>query len=287
MESSSSNFVELSWSELTETLEELVQHQSEVKLWQKDVSPDLCKIVNGHLEEEDEKTQQLRLSHEKIDSSWKDREFFIQFAWSGIEYFSKGKVIEVLGNHECWFEMNPHVFRVEKRENERVSTFPSLQVYAYFKLAEDQGPSNVVFLNKHIEEDHSIFKKFEKLTKKEILEAQDSMESDKNDQIIGFRVLDISSNGVSFLVNEEESELFAQQSQYEFTLLLEGEVFYISNAKIVYNVDYVNPRAGNASMYKVGLNFELNQKLGEKVQQLIKDRDEDDKVLKDFENFAK
>lgn len=284
MEGPNSNFVELKWDEISDSLADLVSAGGAVKIWAKGEVPDLCTVTNSHSEDTD---QQLRLKNSHISEEWLEKDFYIQFDLQSVEYFSKGKVVEILEDNEFWFEMNPHVFRVEKRENPRVQTYPNFQVYAYFKVSQDSAGDNLVFINKHIEENHKIFKKFKKLTEKEILEVQDSTDVDKsNNEILGFRVLDLSANGISFLTNKKESEYFVDNQSYEMTLSFEGDVYHLSNAKLVYNVDYVNPRAGNVAMYKIGLSFDRDENFAKRVDELEARQNDGGQVLKDFENFA-
>lgn len=288
MEGSSSNFVELDWRELTEEVSLLVSSGEKVKLWEKGDAPDLCDIVNSHNKEEGENfCQQLRLRLGKVDESWKSKDLYIQFSLNGVEYFTKGKVVEVLGNEDFWFELNPHVFKVEKRENERLLTYPHYQVYAYFKIRKNPDAGNLIFLNKHIENNHQAFKKFQELSNEEILEAQDRVESDQEDELIGFRVLDLSSTGVSFLVNEREKNYFKKnEDMLNVTLLFEKDVFNLNSAKMIYNVDYVNPRVGNLPMGKIGFTFAKDENLASMVEKLIEETNSEANIQKDFENFV-
>ncbi|MCO4792898.1 MAG: hypothetical protein KC493_04250 [Bacteriovoracaceae bacterium] len=288
MEASSSNFIELDWTELIEDISNLVASKEKVKIWEKGDAPDLCEVINSHSNEEGEAfCQQLRLRLGKVDESWKEKELFLQFTLNGLEYFTKGNVVEVLGNEDFWFEMSPHVFKVEKRGNERLLTYPHFQVYSYFKIQKQPDTENLVFLNKHIEANHNAFKKFQELTNEEILEAQDRVESDQDDELIGFRVLDLSNSGVAFLVNEKEKDYFTDtSSDLNITLLFEKEVFNLSSAKMVYNVDYVNPRMGNLPMAKIGFTFGETPELTTLVNKKIEESESEENIQKDFENFV-
>jgi len=283
----SSNFVELEWKELSEDISSLVASKAEVKIWEKGDLPDLCEVVNSHSNDEGEAfCQQLRLRLGKVDDSWKTKDLFLQFSLGGLDYFTKGKIVEVLGNEDFWFEMNPHVFKMEKRGDERLLTYPNFQVYSYFKVQKQVNTENLIFLNKHIEENHQAFKKFQELSNEEILDAQDRVESDQEDELIGFRALDISSSGIAFLVNEKEKAYFGSDvGELNITLLFEKSVFKLSNAKMVYNVDYVNPRMGNLPMAKIGFTFDENPDLSILIAQKIKETGGGD-AHKDFENFV-
>ena len=283
----SSNFIELDWAELTEDIHNLVASNAKVKIWEKGDLPDLCEVVNSHSNEEGEEfCQQLRLRLGKVDDSWKTKDLFMQFSLGGLDYFTKGKVVEVLGNEDFWFEMNPHVFKMEKRGDERLLTYPNFQVYAYFKIQKQVNTQNLIFINKHVEDNHKAFKKFQELSNEEILEAQDRVESDQEDELIGFRALDLSSSGIAFLVNEKEKAYFSNDiGELNITLLFDKDVFKLSSAKMVYNVDYVNPRMGNLPMAKIGFTFSDNPELTKLIDQKIKESGGDE-AHKDFENFV-
>lgn len=283
----SSNFIELDWAELTEDIHNLVASHAKVKIWEKGDLPDLCEVVNSHSNEEGEEfCQQLRLRLGKVDDSWKTKDLFMQFSLGGLDYFTKGKVVEVLGNEDFWFEMNPHVFKMEKRGDERLLTYPNFQVYAYFKIQKQVNTQNLIFINKHVEDNHKAFKKFQELSNEEILEAQDRVESDQEDELIGFRALDLSSSGIAFLVNEKEKAYFSNDiGELNITLLFDKDVFKLSSAKMVYNVDYVNPRMGNLPMAKIGFTFSDNPELTKLIDQKIKESGGDE-AHKDFENFV-
>ena len=284
MEGSSSNFVELKWDELADRLSDLAKARGEVKLWSKGDAPDLCIVINSHSDNEQDNTQQLRLKNDSYNQSAVNKEYFLQFSLDSVEYFAKGNIVEILSDGEFWIEMNPHVFRVEKRQNERLSVFPKFQSYVYFNV--DKQADNIVFLDKHLERNHQIFNRFKKLTEKEFLEVQDSMEGVTSGEVLGFRVLDLSSNGVAFLANNKEALYFNGNNSFELTLSFEDKKFSISNAQVVYNVDYINPRARGVKMHKVGLTFPSNAELSKIIDHELSKGDHEYQVLKDFENFS-
>ena len=221
MNKDNSNFVELEWSELSSRISTLVTDSGEVKIWAKGDSPDLCKVINSHGDDaEGERTQQLRLRNGNISDDWKPKDLLVQFNIRGIDYYTKGKVVEVLGNEDFWLELSPHVFKIEKRGNERLLTYPHFHVYTYFKLSVDSNESNLIFINKQIESNHQVFQKFKKLTDDEILKLQDSVDSEIKEELIGFRVLDVSYKGIAFISSESEKLYFKDSDKtFEMTLL--------------------------------------------------------------------
>ncbi len=289
MEEVNSNFIELGWGELSSRISELVSDSSEIRVWEKGDAPDICKVINSHSGDDDsEHKQELRLRLGKVDDTWKKKDLYVQFNLRGVDYYTKGKVIEVLGNEDFWMELSPHVFKIEKRENERLLTYPHFHVFTYFKLSTDSSVDNLIFINKQIETSHQVFQKFKKLSDDEVLKLLDSVDSELEEELIGFRVLDVSYKGVSFIANEQERTYFdGNENFFEMTLLFEEEVFSLTKAKIVYNVDYVNPRSGNISMSKIGFEFEHNHDLRRKVAKLIEESSSDEKSQKDFEDFIK
>lgn len=283
-----SNFVELNWNELIDKLSDLVSVHGHVKIWSKGEEPDLCDVVNSHFENtRPHSTQQLRLKFPKVNDNWLHKDLFINFTLQSIEYFSKGVVVEILEDGEFWLELNPHVFKVEKRENERLETFPDHQVYAYFKLTSAPQDSNIIFLNQKIEENHEVFRKFKNLSDREILNIQDDTDVKREEEFIGFRVVDINAHGVSFLATDDERLNFTDSDDYIFTIVFNGRTYQAESGKVIYNVSYTNPRASNVSMYKIGMSFKKNQELAQSIQKIFEEEGESSSVHKDFENFAK
>jgi hypothetical protein len=290
MEGQDSNFIELEWCELSSKIAILVKDSGNVKIWLKGDSPDLCPIINSHTNDHDdgENKQQIRLRNGKVTDEWKVKNILVQFNIRGVDYYTKGKVVEVLGNEDFWLELSPHVFKIEKRENERLLTYPHFHVYTYFKLSTDSSVSNLIFINKQIETNHHVFQKFKKLTDDEILKLQDSVEPELNEELIGFRVLDVSYKGIAFISNQKEKEYFEESDKtFEMTLMFSGEVYNLRKAKIIYNVDYVNPRAGIVPMSKIGFEFEHNHDLRRKIKMNIDESSDDGQDQKDFEDFIK
>src|SRR5690606_19023814 len=60
---------------------------------------------------------------------------------------------------------------------------------------------------------------------------------DDNNDVMGYRVLDLSSNGIAFLVNAREKVLFEDLSEVGLTLLYDRTTFEVKNSKVVYIVD--------------------------------------------------
>lgn len=286
MEGSNSNFVELNWDELEDRLADLAKVQGEVRIWSKGQAPDLCHVINSHSDELEENTQQLRLRNKLYGNESLGKEFYIQFSLDSVEYFAKGKIVEILEGGEFWLEMNPHVFRVEKREGQRLVTFPKYQCYIYFKVTKEKN-DNLVFLDKHVDRNHKIFGRFKQLTKKEFIKAQDSTDTISEEEVIGFRALDLSASGIAFLTNKNESLYFKAGDFFEVTICLEDFRCAISDAKVVYNVDYVNPRAKEVKMHKVGLTFSESNELNSLITKELAKGVHEYQILKDFENFSK
>lgn len=288
MDGANSNFIELEWNEITSSIAELVSVSGDVKIWEKGDAPDICKVINCHSEDEEgSRVQQLRLRLGKVDEDWKKKDLLVSYTLKGVDYYTKGKIVEVLGNEDFWLELNPNVFKIEKRQNERLLTYPHFHAYAYFRLSQDSSTDNLIFINKQIESTHQVFQKFKKLSDEDILKLQDSVDSEHDEELIGFRVIDVSYKGIAFIANERERDYFeGSDKEFEMTLLFEGEVYNLRKATIVYNVDYVNPRAGSVPMSKIGFQFEHNHDLRRKIKEVIDEQGAgDEKDQKDFEDF--
>ena len=103
---------------------------------------------------------------------------------------------------------------------------------------------------------HNFFKNFQK----QVLESQFSnstpLEKDFLEDYIGFRVLDLSNSGLSFLLNQIEADYFKKlKSDFKMLLNFSGRKESLEECKLSYLVPYVDPKLGNLSLFKLGLHF--------------------------------
>lgn len=201
---------------------------------------------------------------------------FFYFALDSTHYF--GKVVRV---DSCdaekanLVEIDKELHALEGREQERLLAVPHHQIYAYVKLpTENEAPNNVIVLNR-IREQKDGLRKFQE---KHLGQHQ---------ELMGFRVVDISAVGLSFIANEEEYAYFEQKGEdkVSLTLMFNGQSFFIKNAQYVYGTSYVNPRARKLPMYKIGLSFEASDELKGLIREHIDCSSRDPFECHVYENY--
>jgi len=167
------------------------------------------------------------------------------------------------------------MFMLESREQERLITVPHHQVYIYLKVPKDEPHEggNVIPLRSA------------KLPKDEMKEFQ--IKHLGESELIGFRVVDLSKNGFSFLAVESDHEkmnlIFLKD--LSLTLMFNGASFFLKMAKIVYSHPYVNPKAKKVPMFKVGVEYSPNEKLHAELEKFLDNQSYDPFECHAFENF--
>jgi hypothetical protein len=279
-ESQSTGFIKLTQKEVQNKIDSLVQVKAPVKVWKKGQSHLLC-----HFESYDNfDGLELSLQNPTIDTGWKNKNILFSFVHRGLEYFSKGKVTELNDKAGLTVKVGLYIFRAEKRTKERLLTFPHHQAYAYFRVSHVKDKTNVLAFNQHREKNAKAFERFDEIARKKVFPDNEDL-----NELMGFRVLDISEDGVSFLVNKKEGHFFDEESQkgkIEFTLLVNGDVFELNEGEVIYNISYVSSTSDFGPMYKVGIHFKPEEKLREFLERMLASSGETSVTQKDFEAFV-
>lgn len=279
-EGQSTGFIKLTQNEVRNKIEALVQSQAPVKVWKKGQSHILCHFDSyDHFD-----GLNLILKSSKADSSWNDKNILFSFIHRGLEYFSKAKVQKITDKEGLEINVGPYIFRAEKRTKERLLTFPHHQAYAYFRVSHVEDKTNVLAFNQHREKNAKAFERFDAMARKQIFPDREDL-----NELMGFRVLDISEDGVSFLVNKKEGHYFdseGEKGKFDFTLLVDGEVFELNEGQIIYNINYVSSSSNFGPMYKVGLQFSSQEKLTQFLEDMLASSEETSVTQKEFEDFV-
>ncbi|MBY0413389.1 MAG: hypothetical protein K2Q18_04460, partial [Bdellovibrionales bacterium] len=195
------NFIKLNQEELSAKIALLVSEHSRVVFWKK--TPRYYEGRAAKFEVRQRQTYlhigecngHLRLVGERI---------CFNFSVNDIDYFLRGMVVEQMeDNAQMVVELEEHCFRVEKRSRERLHTYPVYEVYAYMKFAKEPA-NNVVFFNKKEQESRDFFSEIDNMQKNKLQSLADDLLLDDEEDLIGFRVEDISSSGLSFFASIKE-----------------------------------------------------------------------------------
>jgi hypothetical protein len=178
---------------------------------------------------------------------------------------------------EYWLiKLDLNLYMLESRNHERLITVPHHQVYIYLKLpVVDENPiaSNVISLR-------SV-----KAPREELKEYQRKHLGDS--ELMGFRVVDLSRNGFSFLAARSEHETLTKvfEESLNLTMMFNGTSYFLKMAKIAYTHPYVNSKAKSIPMYKLGVEYEPDDKLSAELKKFLDNKSYDPYECHAFENF--
>ena len=280
------NFIILTSQELSSKIALLVSNHDRVIFWKN--SPRYFEgvassfIVKNH----------IYLNLEKIDIPLRviNETICLHFTLNEIEYFLRGKVVEQIEDGpQITIELEEHCFRVEKRSRERLLTYPVYDVYAYLKFQKKEN-ANVIFFNKGEQKTRDFFSEIDNLQKNKIAQLSEQLHTGDEEDVIGFRVEDLSSNGLSFFASSKEKEIVLDVIEKEtFSLVLnfEMQVFNLEEAIIVYKMNYINAQLSGVPMYKVGINFKHSPSLKRKIEDISGITVDLVDYQKEFEEFIK
>lgn len=280
--SSKINFIKLTDQELSSKMNILVHNKSRIIFWK--TSP---RYFEGSVISNNEK---LIIKTRDLPIKLLGDQLCLNFKLNNMEYFIKGTVaahhdsneeIEVIISKEC--------FRVEKRDRERLQLYPFHTAFVYIKYAEEKQ-ENIFFLNKNEQKKNDLFSNIKDLEKQKLTSLSRELETQSDEELIGFRVEDISATGLCFLVSQKEKEHILvrfMDAPFKMHFSLGDTAFSLEDVKIVYQINYINQQFSGVPMFKIGVTFKSDANLTLKIQELI---GRDDKLLdyqKEFEEFIK
>ena len=280
------NFTKLTSGELSNKIALLVSNHGRVIFWK--TSP---RYFEGNAFSFEFKNKiYLNIERVGIPIRIMNETICLNFTLNEIDYYLRGKVVEQEeGNSKIKIELFEYCFRVEKRSRERLLTYPVYEVYTYLKF-KIKNNSNVIMFNKSENKDRDFFTEIDSHQKNKIASISQELNSSEEEDLIGFRVEDLSSNGLSFFASAKEKELIFDELQNEsFTLVLnfEMQVFNLLEAVVVYKMNYINSQFSGIPMYKIGINFKHSPSLKRKIEEISGITVDLMDYQKEFEEFIK
>jgi hypothetical protein len=281
------NFIKLNQEELSAKIALLVSEYSRIIFWK--TAPRYYEGKAASFDLRQKKTY-LTIADCNINLRLVGERICFNFTVNDIDYFLRGQVMEQLeDNLQMVVELEEHCFRVEKRSRERLHTYPVYEVYAYLKYQKEPD-TNVVFFNKKEQKNRDFFSEIDNLQKNKIRALSDDLNVEDTEDLIGFRVEDISSSGLSFFANTTEKENILdaiEESKFSLMLNFEMQVFNLEEAHIVYKISYINSQFSGIPMYKIGITFKLSQSLKRKIEDISGITVDLVDYQKEFEEFIK
>lgn len=154
------------------------------------------------------------------------------------------------------------IYRSEMRDEERLLCYPHRNVYLYTTCPKITSGNLLEFKSPNSPE----IKKILEIRRKFIKRSDLLHEGD----VIGMRVFDLNSTGVSVVTSREELDLLENQAdQMNFKLNLIGETISLKTAQFVHSNHLILPDIRDSKLYKVGLKFDYNEEVFKMNEELI------------------
>ncbi len=284
MADGNASFIKLSIDEMGPKLNGLAKQKEVIKVWIKGETSSLYRVSDYTVLKTPESADYLLTLFSEGDESdelYIGKSVLFNFTINEADYFSEGFISHDDIHKTLVMRLSESFYRTEKRDNERLLTFPHHQVYAYFKVLNDKDESNVIELKR---EEDKLYIDYKIKQKKELKERLKKKISDVED-LIGFRALDISRSGIAFMINNDESKFFKDSIKYSFYILFDGDIFVVKGASLVYKVDYVGGPEGK-KRFKIGLNFNPVENLTKHIVDLLRESSGAGSIQREFEDFV-
>jgi hypothetical protein len=261
-------FLKLNKSELSEKIALLVSKRGRVVFWKS-----IPRFYEGRaFHSKNDNKFILSLTDAVSTIKFSNEKVCLNFIYKDVEYFFRGLVIEHIEEENfIRIQLEEECFRLEKRSRDRVVVYPKFEAFAYFKYFID-GPKNVIQFNKSEQKSKDFLNKLNDDRLKKLIELSTDLNTLDEEDIVGFRIEDMTTNGLSFLANQNEKENILEkykQLTFRFTINLDMQVFTLEEAKIAYIIDYINPDFIGLNMFKVGITFKHSPSLKRKLEDLF------------------
>jgi hypothetical protein len=278
------HFSKLNSSELVSKLQPMVSKRGRVILWKS--SPHFYE-GNALKIKEDGKIQ-LVIDHFESLKKFANEKVCLNCSIEETEYFFSAKVVEHDDESKIIFlELEENCFRLEKRSRERLTAYPKYDIYLYLKYSINT-PRNVISFNQKDKNENQFLDKLNSDRLSKLKSQMNELVISESEELVGFRVEDISSVGISFFATESEKEKVLNTALLEHLIInIEGQILKIEDAKVVYIINYINPDFKGILMYKVGISFKHSPALKRKVEDISGIDLSIADYQKEFEEFIK
>ncbi len=288
MQGLGTNFIKIETNEMVTKLKRLSSDKGDVSIWNKgESSVDYRANEIEHIDDSSGKFVILKMFSEEKDEDFIGKEILISFSVMNVDYFGEGSFTKEEGAEFISVKLGTTIFRSEKRGSERLLTFPHHQVYSYFKITEiKEELDNVISLADLKSKAKSEKKGFDRMSETGTIQSAE-LEAGENEEVVGFRVLDLANNGISFLANDAQKQFFMEERIFDtFLLMFDGETYSLKNGLLIYNVDYVSGNPGENQVFKLGIKFDTHEELSLRLKNALDSSTILQTVRHDFEEFV-
>ena len=274
------NFLKLNLQELINKLALAIQDSTKIVFWKHNPRYYEGQLISHHY-----KPNSLRvvLKFDFLPVQITDFDICLNFSLNEVEYFIKAKVL--VQNEEekiLELEIQEPAYRVEKRLQERIITYPRYQCFLYIRYENEKSEENVLFLSKKDTQENAFFKK---------LSAKNTVQAEVEDEeVYGLRVEDINADGLAGIASVAEYEEILKPFKsrtFSAVLMFETKSFTLSDIKMVYSMDYISPYFNNIKMKKLGFAFKHSASLKRELEDLTGTVLELTDYRSEFEEFIK
>jgi hypothetical protein len=216
----------------------------------------------------------------KTTSHLANNSVLIKFSLGGQNYFTTADFKKDPDTDFFILHFNDDFYKSERRSSYRLLVYPTYDVKIYFLVQDSYQGSNIVDINTG-QSETGIFKSFLKI-------MGQGEESEEVNEIF-YRVQDLSTSGVSFVIGSVDDKYFKEGEQlHDFKIVFDGEEFIVSGARVVYVIDYIQMNKKGLKQFKVGLEFDglsttMDSKLGKKITDVLRKNEANE----EFEDFIK
>lgn len=189
----------------------------------------------------------------------KDKKFLCRLDIANKKYICIIDRIDEVNREVCFSE---NIYRSELRDEERLICYPHRNVFLYTSCPKLDNDNLLQFRSPQSDE---VKKQLE--LKRKFVKRSDKLEEG---DLIGMRVFDLSSTGVSIVVSKEELELlefFIDEMTFKLSFL--GEYYQLLLVKLIHSNHLILPGVRDSKLFKVGLSYQQDEKILKKNEELI------------------
>lgn len=258
-------FVPIEDSEYSEILSLFEKSAFELYLWDESNCAYSCSSLENPLEK-NAKFTSLKAQIDGLDlDQVEGKQFVLSFTSEALECFVKSKLTSLKDEHQFEIEFISDVYKLKLRKMDRFEISNDVQALIFFKNKDlFQSIDNLVYFNKKEGNLVGFLKEFQKHSFKDLFKNDGDLPDKLASEIIGFKVLDISGEELSFLVSDDEKELFeGTENEFEMVLNIKGIRYDLKGGKVKYHTTFNSNQMKSVSMHRVGITFQINEKLNE------------------------
>jgi len=195
---------------------------------------------------------------------------FYTFELGTLVFCGKGAIIDTVGK-VLRFDFK-EVYKCEKRQQDRLFTYPHREIYLHVLLKQKQIQNNISYLNQISEKEKELFNKFNNF-----LAADQSAPPMRP-----LRILDLNAQSASFVISVEELESWPRDiKDLSGHLQFADVIFKLNNISVINEVMFKDENA-----FRVAITFNFNNDLADKLRPIMANDYTSDEILDAFEKLC-